>query len=406
MYLGGGSVVNGGLLWRTPPWVLEQWEREHGLKGYTSENLLRHFTEIENRLHVVPHTMGNAGNLDSIVLAQGADRLNWKYAMARRALINCKNTNQCPTGCPSGAKQSMLETYLPEALNNGASLFSGLRALQIESTGRKAKRVIAKTLDQRTMIIDFDHLELAAGAIQTPHLLRRSRLSKTAGGKLEFHINLNILARFNQAIDAYNGTMFTVQVQEFEKDGLLFMASNISPNYMELTLAHLETNIINEALENHSYYVIYAAMIRPNSKARIVSWLGDQPLVFYKFEPSDIELIKDALTKASKLLFASGAKEIILPKIGTGTFKTFEGVQRALETISPKCLELQTLHVMSSCPMGQGREDAIVDLQDRLNEFDNIFICDASVLPTNIGESPQGTIMAFAYEIILRHLNG
>ena len=36
----------------------------------------------------------------------------------------------------------------------------------------------------------------------------------------------------------------------------------------------------------------------------------------------------------------------------------------------------------------------------------NIYITDASVLPSNIGESPQGTIMAFASEIMARHLKG
>jgi choline dehydrogenase-like flavoprotein len=34
----------------------------------------------------------------------------------------------------------------------------------------------------------------------------------------------------------------------------------------------------------------------------------------------------------------------------------------------------------------------------------DLFACDASVLPGSTGESPQGTIMAWAHEILRRHL--
>jgi choline dehydrogenase-like flavoprotein len=36
--------------------------------------------------------------------------------------------------------------------------------------------------------------------------------------------------------------------------------------------------------------------------------------------------------------------------------------------------------------------------------MENILVTDASILPSNIGTSPQGTIMAFVHEIIHRHI--
>jgi choline dehydrogenase-like flavoprotein len=54
--------------------------------------------------------------------------------------------------------------------------------------------------------------------------------------------------------------------------------------------------------------------------------------------------------------------------------------------------------------MGADTGKSVVDMEGRVWGFENLFLCDASVLPTNIGESPQGTIMAFAHEIIDRHL--
>jgi len=55
--------------------------------------------------------------------------------------------------------------------------------------------------------------------------------------------------------------------------------------------------------------------------------------------------------------------------------------------------------------MGQQKNGAVVDENGKVYGYDNLFVCDASVLPTNIGESPQATIMAFSHEIVARHLN-
>jgi choline dehydrogenase-like flavoprotein len=63
-----------------------------------------------------------------------------------------------------------------------------------------------------------------------------------------------------------------------------------------------------------------------------------------------------------------------------------------------------SVHAMSSCPMGV-EVDSIVDTSGRLNGNKNIIVSDASVLPTNIGESPQGTIMAMSHEILSRNLH-
>ena len=54
-------------------------------------------------------------------------------------------------------------------------------------------------------------------------------------------------------------------------------------------------------------------------------------------------------------------------------------------------LDMLSVHHMSSLPLGE----KIVDLDGSLRGFPNIFIADASLLPSIVGESPQLTIMAF-----------
>lgn len=241
--------------------------------------------------------------------------------------------------------------------------------------------------------------------MQTPHILRRSGLSKKAGKKLEFHMNLKITARFDKEVNAENGTIFTVQVQEFENEGTLFMASTMMPTYLAMTFSHLGSKAVDRALEDYRLHGLYVAMIKPRSKAHIVSCLGEHPFVWYRFDPADIVLIKRALKQAAKLLFASGAIELYLPIARSVAVRDMAQLEMLLKKTPARHYEIITVHAMSSCAMGGDKKTSVVDLEGRLHGFDNVFITDASVLPTNIGESPQGTIMAFASEIMLKHIN-
>jgi len=403
--VGGGSVINSGLLWRTPPWILKQWRDDYQLEGYEEKDLLNHFQDIERRLHVTKHLLEDDANLDSLALAKGAERLNWKYVLASRSVKNCQNRNYCVTGCPSGAKQSMVETYLQSALKRDARLLAGLRAQKIVKTGKRAVGVIAETKNKKIVHITFDKLILACGAVQTPHILQRNRLSSTAGKKLEFHMNLRIVARFEQPIHADRGTIFTVQIQEFEEKGTLIKASAMQPHYLAASLSHFDNRVIDQALDEYEHYAIFVVQIKPKSQARIFSGLGDRPLVKYHFHPEDLTLMKESLRQAIQILFASSACELFLPMTGSEPIQSERQCDPIFEKSCAQHFQVGSIHAMASCPMGKGDYFETVDQNGCLKGLENIILTDASVLPSNIGESPQGTIMAFASEIISRHLS-
>jgi choline dehydrogenase-like flavoprotein len=405
--VGGGTVINGGLIWRTPPWVLDEWRDKYGLEGYGEDELIKHFETVEKDLHVITHELETDENLDSLQLHRASKKLDWKSVMVPRAVKDCDNMNLCPTGCPSGKKQSTLETYLPRAMNHGARIFSRCRAVKIVRSGGRAKKIIARVKGsrQRNIEISFDHLILAGGAVQTPHLLSRSGLSGLAGRGLQFHMNLKVVARFKDRINAEKGTMFTVQVQEFEREGLLIMASNIKPHYVAMTLSHFGNDVINSVLENYQSLGIFVAMIRPKSSARIISRLGDDPIATYCFDPDDLPMIRAALRRTADLLFQGGALELYMPIAGIGVVTSLSDLDRKLDSIPPERFEIITVHVMASCPMGPDPKTSVVDPDGKLWGMDNVLLTDASILPSNIGESPQGTIMAFVHEIMRRHLH-
>jgi choline dehydrogenase-like flavoprotein len=404
--VGGGTVINGALICPTPPWVLEEWEKDHGLKGYGQKELEKHFNTIDKDIHVVKHEIEEGENIDSLNLLKASEKLGWKCDMATRAVKDCKNSNLCPTGCTSGAKQSTLETYLPRAIKRGARIFSRCRAVKITHSDRKATKMLVRVMGNKSKHIEvsFDHLVLAGGAVQTPHLLRRSGISSLAGRNLQFHMNLKVIGRFQDRINAEKGTMFTVQMQEFDREGLLIMASNIKPHYVATTLSQYSNDVINSVLDNYQNLGIYTAMIRPKSIAHIISRFGDQPLVMYRFDPDDLSMIRTALRKTAMLLFEAGAIELYMPIAGIGGIQSLNELDRKLDGVKPENLEIVTVHIMASCPMGPDPATSVINPDGKLWNMKNILLTDASILPSSIGKNPQGSIMAFAHEIINRHI--
>lgn len=403
--LGGSTVVNGGLLWRTPEFILSEWSEKNKISGYSMKDLSPYFDRIENTLNVSNELDIDEHDLDSKLIEQSAIDLGWKVVPVPRATINCSRRNQCGAGCPSGAKQSVDKNYIKFGIGNGGRVLTQIKIENIVSKKGIAK--YAKGYDiisGERVIIRFKSCFIAAGAIGTPLILKKSNLSKTAGRKLQFHINLKVFASFPHAINSEKGTMFTRQIQEFESEGILIMGTNFNKPYLATSLAHLDSDRFNRYFEMYNHSAVYTPMIKPSGTAMIHRILNDK-IIQHKLDPiEDLEKLRRALHLTSKLLFNAGAQEVILPFSGSNSIKKFSDAENMIQQAKISQYQLLSVHAMSSCSMGIA-DKQVCDINGRVRGTKNLFICDASVLPSNIGESPQGTIMAFSHAIMDRYLN-
>ena len=119
--VGGSTEINGALMWRTPDNILDKWRKDFEIKDLENNNMNKYFEEYEKDMSI-NYQNEDESNSASKKLLKAASILNWSTARVKRAQINCKNTNQCPIGCPTGAKRTMKKTYIQKALNNGANL--------------------------------------------------------------------------------------------------------------------------------------------------------------------------------------------------------------------------------------------------------------------------------------------
>ena len=177
--VGGTTTVNWTSSFRTPDATLAHWADAHQVAGLDSASMAPWFQRAEERLGISPWAVPPNANND--VLKAGCEKLGWHWAVIPRNVRGCANLGYCGTGCPLNAKQSMLVTSVPAALNAGAQLIHRLRAERLVFSGDQVTGVEARGMnstltraDGPRVTLSAKHVVLAGGGINSPALLLRS----------------------------------------------------------------------------------------------------------------------------------------------------------------------------------------------------------------------------------------
>lgn len=179
--VGGTTVVNSGTCFRPSLAVQRRWRDEFGLGLADPDQLGRRLDDAEQTLRVAPvplEIMGRNGRL----LLQAAKSLGWRAAPIPRNAPGCRGCCQCAIGCPSNAKFGVHLNALPQACAAGARIISWARVERILHRAGRAYGVRARRPDGTTLDVLADAVVVAAGATETPGLLRRSGLGGHATG--------------------------------------------------------------------------------------------------------------------------------------------------------------------------------------------------------------------------------
>lgn len=64
-----------------------------------------------------------------------------------------------------------------------------------------------------------------------------------------------------------------------------------------------------------------------------------------------------------------------------------------------------TAHILGGAPMGKTREEGVIDPFNRIHGYKDLYICDGSMVPGNLGVNPSLTIMAMT-EHAMSHIPG
>ena len=402
--VGGSTEINGGLLWPIPERVLQDWTQNKGLFNDVSiTHLEKIFESFELDLSVTSMKPINSSDKASTLLAAGASFLGLKSTSARRAVSGCVRTNQCAVGCPTGAKNSMSKSFIPEGLRNGGILKSGLKAKKIIiGHGNMISSIICEEIDSGQIVEIFarDYF-LAAGAINSPNLLSTVN-SKNLLTQIGFHLNTKVIAEFGEPIHSEYGTIFTEQVQDFMDLGLLFMSTNFTPELFSLGLASSNNEKVKNLWNKIENLATYTLQLKPSNYGKIAA-LNGKSITFFNLNYMDQIQLKWGISKLCQILFAANAQTIYLPFKGMPEAHNSKEVDEILTKIKKSDWQITSVHAMSSLPL-RAKSSIGFDSYGKSNFFKNLYICDASALPTTIGESPQGAIMVTSFYIAEKYI--
>jgi choline dehydrogenase-like flavoprotein len=401
--VGGSTVVNGGMAWRTPENILERWHREHQLPGLSPADMELYFERVERRLHVRTQDPDSIGR-DNELLKLGADRKGWQVVDNLRNQVHCAGSNNCAFGCPTGAKQSALVSYIPRALHFGARVYSDVRALHVTRSGKRATGVAARVVEAdgrlgARVAVRARLVVSACGAIHTPALLARSGFrspSGQLGRNLSLHPNCKVVAVFDEDVRGWEGVHQAYQVREFQDQGFLFAAVNIPPGILAMGMP-CYGDALGRILADYRRMVVAGMLVEDSVVGRVRVLPGGQPLAFYQLSDVDADKLVRGTALLCELLFEAGARRILLPFSGVGELRGPDDIARLRERRIPKSrMEVVTVHVMGTARMGGDRAHAVTDAHGLIHDADRLMVADASLFPTPIGVNPAETISALA----------
>jgi len=380
--VGGSTVVNDALCFRTPPPVLAAWREQLALEGFEAQ-VEQAWRDVHAEATDRAHTNRNAQRL-----ALGAQRLGWRAEPIARNVRGCANLGLCNFGCPTGAKQSTLLTYVPRAERAGARVRAGLRAERIEIAAGAVRAVRAGALRIETPLV-----LVAAGVLETPALLQRSGIQ--AGRDLQLHSSLYVSARYREPIHGYHGPTMGWGVTEFAPD---FMLENVTVHPIATALALPGFGRDHEAaMASLPFLARTVVLLRDRSRGRVEA----DGKVRYALCRDDLARLRRGLAAAARLHLAAGAEAVFLPLQRPHRVRSEAEIEAALprELDASLLASLYAVHLFGGAPMGASPETSACNEQGSVWGVRGLYVCDASALPGNTGVNPQITIMANALRV-------
>jgi choline dehydrogenase-like flavoprotein len=420
--LGGGTIVNWSTSLRTPPDVLEEWERQHGVIGATSNEYLKGFEEVEQRLGIT--TEDSAPNRNNAVLRDGCEKLSYEWKPIPRNASGCEQRcGACGYGCPFGRKQSTMLTYLQDANERGARVLVRATVERVLVKAGRAVGVEGWALDSATgarhaVVVHAPLVIVAAGAIETPALLKRSGLTNpNIGRHLRLHPVAVTGAFYAEPVEAWKGSLQTVYSRQFAnlKDnyGIWFEVAPAHPGMLALATPWGSGVEHKNEMRKAAHEAAMIVLARDTGEGHITLDRQGDPILHYWPSEVDRRHLVRGMQEQARIAFAGGATRVAMlhtPTLileaeggrpGAVTEQKLNAYLREIEHrgIVPNQPMLFSAHQMGTARMGSDPKTSATDPQGEVHGVRGLFVADGSLMPTAAGVNPMLSIYGLTYRV-------
>ncbi len=351
---GGSSFFYGGGAFEPP---------QHLFKNHDVD-LSTEVDEIKNELPVSPlsdELMGPGPKLffeSALDLGYDCRKQNkWIYQ------DRCKSKCQlCVYGCPYGAKWNARD-YVDLALEKGARIINHAKVEKVIIEDNKAVGVEYNYQRERYKVY-ASKIIISAGGIGSPLILRKSGISE-AGHDFFFDPAYVVTGKIKGLNEGRAIPMSTAIY--FEEDGIYVTDLNLP--YLFLTGLDLEAFNFRDAFFYKDHLPIMVKV-----RDSLYGHISDRGWIKKTLRLDDKRKLDKGVQTAKRILKKAGAGRVYLSRINAahpgGTIKIGEQVDANLKT-----------------------------------KFDNLYLCDASVIPGECGIPPSFTCVALGKRLA-KHLAG
>lgn len=346
------------------------------------------------------------------VLARGCERMGIAWAPTPLATLSsprghahpCVYRGFCVVGCSTNAKQSVLVTWIPRAIESGAEVRDLAMVGRIEIGKEGCATGVHYRREDKWRFQRARHVVVAGYSIETPRLLLNSACpqfpeglansSGSVGKCVMVHSNHGVYGEMDQEIRWYKGPPSLAISEHWNysdtgKDfpgGYLFAsqgplirewAQKVATT-RDLWGMALRQEIAQGYNRMAGLKLVGEAEPQEANRVTIVPAEKDQyglpiPKLTHSYSENDKRLICHAVAFMRQTMEAAGGRKLFV--------------------------EEDTAHLIGGCRMGSSPRDSVTDSDGRTWDIPNLWICDGSLLPTSGGANPSLTIMANACRI-------
>lgn len=407
--VGGGSLINSAICARAPASVFAKWNTRTGIE--LSRSILNsHYDRVEKFLFVEPTPQQVLGRRN-IRFKQGCDALGMSSEPTMRNVRGCKGSSECFTGCRTGAKQSVDTNYVPAAIRKGAKVYTSIRAERILTHKGLAVGIQGHVVEPFTakesypVEISAQKIVLAAGCMQTPVLLQKSKLDGPwVGHDLQLHPGMAVMAMYEEPINPSFGATQGYHSLHYIEERMKFEVLWAPPAILAVRLAGIgheyKRNLLN--INHMAPFDVITATEYSYGKVR-AKYFGWEPSISFHLHKKDMAVIQRGLGILSDICWASGA-QAVLPGVH-GIPDVLHSKQEA-DILKTKLLKptdpiIGSNHAFGSTRMSKHPRDGVVNEYGRHHTIKNLYIADTGIFAGSPAVNPMLTAMALADYIAL-----
>jgi choline dehydrogenase-like flavoprotein len=423
--VGGSTTVNWTSSLRTPADTLIFWQDQFALKNLTTDSMTTWFEQAERRLNIAPWEALN--NENNAILRRSAEAKKISWGVMPRNVNNCWDLGYCGMGCPTNAKQSMLVSTIPTALEFGAELIASLRAHSFKISQSRIKTLRCQIMNPdgifqsgKELEVIAKHFVLAGGSINSPALLLRSNaidpFSKL-GKRTFLHPTVISAAMMEHPVQANNGAPQTIYSNHYLQinpiDGPIgfkietpplhpVMFSSILPGF-----AKKHRDLMRHFSKTHMQFALLRDGFNSASKGGQVRLNNDDsPVLDYKITPELWDAARRALIAMAELQHTAKPQFTLPIHEFANPAKNIDDALKQIKSLEMKPLAMKVIstHVMGGCAMAGEEKWGVTQPNGRHWQIENLSIHDGSLFPTSVGTNPQLSIYAltnkFSQELV------